>query len=281
MANTSSPKALVSRRGRPLACVLAALVFVFAAACDSENPTPTPTPVPPAAPPPAPTPPPAPPPAPPAPAVLESISLSESSVPGQARPVATLRLSAAAPTGGATILLDSTNENAVRVPRSISIAEGQTTNNFVIDTSTVRTRTEVGINARYAGVLVSALLTVLPPSLGASFTVNSPSKGNDACSIVNSGGAIDCQFDASRSEGFVASYRWVFRIGDKEFNAFVPEGNPVYTPQTDCSVLSGAMPTSSGIVPMLVTLRVQDRDGNQSNPAQRTVEITPNGFCGY
>ena len=281
MTNSSPRKALVWRGGRPLASLLAALILVCTAACDGENPTPNPTPVPPAAPPPAPTPPPAPPPEPPAPAVLESISLSESTVFGQARPVATLKLSAAAPTGGATILLDSTNEAAVRVPQSVSIPAGQTTNNFVIDTSTVRTRTEVGINAKYAGVSVSALLTVLPPSLGASFTVNSPSKGADACSIINAGGAIDCQFDASRSEGFVASYRWTFRVGEKEFNAFLPEGNPVYTPQTDCSILSGAMPTSSGIVPMLVILRVQDREGNQSSPTQRTVEISPNGFCGY
>jgi hypothetical protein len=125
------------------------------------------------------------------------------------------------------------------------------------------------------------VLRVLPPSLGASFTITSPSKGDNACSIITAGGTVDCQFDASRSEGFIASYRWTFRIADKEFNASVPEGSPVYTPQFDCTFLSGGTPSSSGTVLMLAVLRVQDREGTTSNPVQQTFELTPNGRCGY
>ena len=102
--------------------------------CDSETPT-TPTPAP--APTPAPVPAPPPPP-PPAPAALESITISPSIVTGQTRPTATVRLTAPAPAGNAPIFVETTNSDVAKVPANISVAAGETTNSFAIDTSTVR-----------------------------------------------------------------------------------------------------------------------------------------------
>jgi hypothetical protein len=275
LSGTSGP----FRGERALAALLLALVVVSAAACDSSSPTPAPTPVP--APAPAPAPPPPPPPPPPAPAALESITLSESTVRSQVRPIATIRLTAAAPAGGAPITLESSNTDAAKVPANVTVAGGETTNAFAVDTSTVRSTTAVTITARYAGVTVSTVLTVLPPSLGASFVLTSPSKGDDACSIINAAGAVDCIFDARSSSGLISEYRWSFGIASREISVSSPDGNPVFTPVTDCSLLSGANLSSNGTVPMIAVLRVVDRDGTVSNPAQKNFELTTNGRCGY
>jgi hypothetical protein len=199
----------------------------------------------------------------------------------QVRPTATVKLTAPAPAGNAAITLESSDTGVVKVPANVSVAAGETTNAFTVDTSTVRVTTPITITARYQGVTVSTVLTVLPPSLGASFTVTSPSKGDNACSITNAAGAVDCQFDATSSSGLVSEYKWTFAVAsNKELNATAPEGMPVFTPATDCAFLSGGT-TSNGTVTMFAILRVQDRDGTVSSPVQRSVELTPNGRCGY
>ena len=111
--------------------LLAGLVLVgalFVSACDDNNTptTPTPPPAPAPAPAPAPTPTPTPTPTPPAPAALESLTLSQSSVPSQARLTATIRLTAAAPAGNAVIALESTNPDVAKVPGNVSVAAAST-----------------------------------------------------------------------------------------------------------------------------------------------------------
>src|SRR6185295_14837794 len=98
-------------------------------------PTPAPTPTP--QPTPAPTPTPTPTPTPPVTAAIESITLSPSTVPGQSRPTATIKLTAPAPAGNATILLETSNADVAKVPASVSIAAGESSTAFEIDTSTV------------------------------------------------------------------------------------------------------------------------------------------------
>ena len=264
------------RMGRCAALLLAAVMF--ASACDSNTPTtPTPTPPPPT-PPPVVTPPPTP--TPPAPAAIESITLSESTVPSQGRPIATVKLTAPAPAGNAAILLETTNTDVAKVPSNVSIAAGETTTTFAIETSTVRTPTTVTVEARYLGVAVRTTLTVVPPGISPQFRVVSPSVGDDACAITSAAGAVDCVFDASRSTGFVAQYRWKLTVAGNELTFTMPEGSPAFTPTTTCAFLAGGS-ISNGEVAMVVTLQVQDREGNVSNPLQRTIDVIPNGQCGY
>jgi hypothetical protein len=214
-------------------------------------------------------------------AALDSITLNPSTIPSQGRPTATVRLTAPAPAGGVTIALDSTNEDVAKVPSGMSIAAGDTANTIVIDVKTVPVRTDVRISATYLGVTMSSILTVLPPALGARFSVTSPSKGTDACSIINSAGNVDCQFDARASEGIVSQYRWTVKVGAKEKSFGFPEGQPVITPPIACDTLSGAGLNSNGNVLMTVSLVVQDRQGNQSSVTSKDVEITHNSVCGY
>jgi hypothetical protein len=212
---------------------------------------------------------------------LDAITLSESSVVGQARPVATIRLSAPAPSGNAPVFVESSNTDVAKVPANVSVAAGQTTNTFSIDTGTVRNATTVTISARYEGVTKTVDLTILPPPLSAQFSVTSVSRGSDACAIIDVTGRIDCVFDASGSTGFVATYFWTLSIAGKDFKLNIPEGTPLFTPTTDCSNLSGGSINSDGYENMRVTLRLEDRQGNSTDTVERIVKLYPNGRCGY
>jgi len=70
-------------------------------------------------------------------------------------------------------------------------------------------------------------------------------------------------------------------MAGKELLINQPEGTPAFTPGTTCDFLAGGSVTSDGVVPMVVTLQVRDREGNTSNTAQRNVSVVPNGMCGY
>jgi hypothetical protein len=200
----------------------------------------------------------------------------------QQRPIATVRLTAAAPAGNASISIESSNPDVAKVPSSnISIAAGETSNTFTIDTATVRTSTTVNIEARYLNVTMRATLTVLPPPLNAAFTIRSASRGDDACAIVNSVGAVDCLFDASRSTGIISAYRWTLTIAGKDLSLTMAEGQAAFVPATDCSFLGGGNLSSDGTESIRVVLRLEDREGNTTSPLQKTVKLYPNSMCGY
>jgi hypothetical protein len=256
-----------------LSGVLVAALCVVACGDDPPAAPTTPTVTPPPAPPP-------PPPPPPAVAELESVTLSPDSVEGQGNPDGTVRLTAAAPTGGAVVALSSGNPDVVQVPANVTVAAGSTTATFRIGTSTVNSNRVVTIQATYAGVTKSAPLTVLAPSLVPNFTVTSSSRGADACDIVNSSGAIDCVFNASTSRGFVARYLWTMKVGSTETSFSAPDDQSTVTPTTTCGLLGNGS-ASGGSVNMEVSLQLEDRSGNKSNTERRTVAVHHNGRCGY
>jgi hypothetical protein len=252
---------------------------VFISACGDDAPTPAPSPAPAPAPAPAPTPTPPPPP-PAAPAALESVTLSASEVPSQGQPTLTVRLTAAAPSGGAVITLNSSHDS-VKVPSNISIAAGETSNSLTIDTATVNIKTSATITATYQGVSMSAAVTVLPPPLVPRFTVVSTSVGSDACAIVTSAGAVDCALDGSPSSGFPGSYIWTLSVpGGGSVQISTPSAGP-FTPSTTCGLLAGGT-QSDGKVALSISLLLEDRQGNRSsNTEQRTIPLVTNRFCGY
>jgi hypothetical protein len=206
--------------------------------------------------------------------------VDSASVEGQASPTGTITLTANAPAAGAAVKLDTNNADAVKVPSSVTVPAGQKAATFKVDTSTVPVDTQVLIQANYLGVAKNFTLTVRSPALLPSFTVSSPSKGNNACSIVDASGAIDCVFNATASSGFISNYVYTLRVQSKET---VFNGGGTYTPITDCSMLSGAGTLdSNGTFTLFISLVVEDRAGKRSsNNAQQQVAISPNGRCGY
>jgi len=267
-------------KGLRLLALLCVTLMLVAGCGDDKvsSPTPTPTPTP------APTPTPTPTPAPAEPAALDSISVDPASVEGQATPTATVTLTAAAPAGGAVIALQSGNTEAAKVPSSVTVPAGQKTATFTVDTSTVNLSVQVTLQASYLSVTKLFQLTVRAPALVARFTVTSPSKGTNACSVIDAAGAIDCVFDSTSSGGFIADHIWTLRVGGigNSETTFTGGGGNAYTPPTVCANLQGGgIPDGNGAIVLNVTLVVQDKAGNKSDPTSRAVQLLPLNRCGY
>jgi hypothetical protein len=93
-------------------------------------------------------------------AVLASITLSPTSVRGGNSSTATIILSGAAPPGGATLTLSSSDPNIAAVPSSITVAAGATSAQVTVSTSRPNKPTDVTISANLANVAKAATLSV-------------------------------------------------------------------------------------------------------------------------
>ncbi len=100
-----------------------------------------------------------PPPPPPLPA-LSSFTLSRTSVTAGASVTGTVKLSAAAPVGGAVVTLASTAPAVAAVPASVNVAAGATTATFTVITYPVKKNGAPTISATYSGVTKSVGLLV-------------------------------------------------------------------------------------------------------------------------
>jgi len=95
---------------------------------------------------------------------VTDFSLATSQTAGGNLVTATVTLDAAAGSGGAEIVLESSNTAVATVPASITIAQGNTTGTFDIDTDAVVQPFDVTIRTTYNGVIRTQRLTVVPTS---------------------------------------------------------------------------------------------------------------------
>lgn len=95
---------------------------------------------------------------------IASLSLSPSSVKGRstASVTGTVTLNAAAPAGGITVTLSSSNTTVASAPVSVSIAAGKTSGTFKVTHTGVTSQTSVTISATATGTTKTATLTVTP-----------------------------------------------------------------------------------------------------------------------
>ena len=93
---------------------------------------------------------------------LMSLSLSQTSVTGGTAVMGTITLSNAAPLGGATVNLSSSNTAAAQVPASITVAAGQTIATFTITTPSVASTQTATITASFGASPQTAVLTISP-----------------------------------------------------------------------------------------------------------------------
>ncbi|HWC19753.1 MAG TPA: S8 family serine peptidase [Terriglobales bacterium] len=94
---------------------------------------------------------------------LSSLVLNPATVVGGSSSTATVALSAAAPSGNATVALSSSNQAVATVPTNVTVAAGATGATFSVSTSAVTTATSVNVSASYSGVTKSASISVMPP----------------------------------------------------------------------------------------------------------------------
>ena len=187
----------------------------------------------------------------PAQATASSVAVAPGSVEGQSSPTATVTLTENAPAGGAAITLQSGKIDVAKVPSSVTVAAGQKTATFTVDTSTVPVDTQVTLQATYLGVTKLFVLTVRPPTLTPRFTVTSASKGTNACSVIDASGLTDCVFDSSTSGGFIANHYWTLKVGNTEttFRPRPPPASDAIVPEvaeTEFAMIRSSRSTTCG-----------------------------------
>ena len=272
---------------RLFAVLALGLVTLAVSQCGSVAPADTsPSPTPRGASPPAPAPSPAPAPGPAPGAAGSSLSVSPATIQGQAQPQATVTLAAAAPDGGALVVLRSDNPTVAKVPAAVTVSPGSRNATFLVETSTVVVPTNVTITASYGGTSMTATLTVKPPALVASFAVRSRTRGLGACGVDSSTLDLDCVFDASASQGFIGTYLWTHTMGPTTQRQTAAAPNAVVSPQgASCALYQqgtgGDDSNGDRYLRMEVTLQVRDGAGVVSDVVRQPVRVYPNRQCGF
>lgn len=189
----------------------------------------------------------------------------------------TISLTAAAPSGGASVTLSSSNTDVARVTSNVAVAAGSTSNTFNIDVSTVGSDTTVTITGAYSGVTKTGTFTVTPPPLEPRFTVISSTQGANACVVDEADGHVDCEFDGSGSFGSISQWLWRITIDGDNYDQDRTVAK--FNPSPPCSFLKKGTKGSDDSVPMTVELRVLGRNGVTSSIASKSVKLFRGSFC--
>lgn len=96
---------------------------------------------------------------------LASLSLAPTNLIGGASSTGTVALSVAAPVGGATVILSSSNTKDATVPTTVSIPAGATSASFTVTTVGVTASATATIDAKLGTVSKTAVLTIKPQSV--------------------------------------------------------------------------------------------------------------------
>jgi hypothetical protein len=212
------------------------------------------------------------------------LSINPSTVQSQAQPQGIIVLTSAAPAGGAVVSLATSDAAVARVPLTVTVPAGLTQAAFTVETSTVRSATAVAVTAQYSGSSQTAMLTITPPPLTATFTVTSPTKGADACLMTAGLDELDCILDGTRSSGFVDQYIWTYTVGTNTLGHTVHDPGTKPQTTTKCGFLSTGVGGGSApdqYLQMEVTLQVMDTAGNRSPIVRRAVRLYPNRQCNF
>jgi hypothetical protein len=223
---------------------------------------------------------------PPEPAALSAFTISPSRVQSQQGAVGTVTLTTAAPSGGITIDLSTSNRDVARpTTGSITVPAGSTTANFNIESTTVAESQDIQITARYQNVAINQILrvTISPPV--ARFTVTSPSKGENNCVISDNDGGLDCRTDSSTSSGFARFYRWTYTIGSTVNTDVTTDKTADVVIKDKCDFFKGRSLSSDSngdkYLGMDIGLVIEDREATSSPKTTKTVKVYPDGHCGY
>jgi hypothetical protein len=91
---------------------------------------------------------------------LATLTLNRTSVAGGNSAIGTVTLTAPAPSGGATVMLSSSNPALASVPASIVVVAGATSNTFTVTTSAQKKSTSATLSATYGGVTKTVAMKI-------------------------------------------------------------------------------------------------------------------------
>ena len=135
----------------------------------------------------------------PAAAALSALSLNPTSVIGGTSSQGTVTLTAAAPAGGFGVTLSSNNA-AVTVPPSVTVAAGATTATFTVSTTSVTASSVATITATAGTVARTAALTVTPPGQTATLSVTATGRNGER--VTSSPAGINVPVGSAGSASF-------------------------------------------------------------------------------
>lgn len=165
-------------------------------------------------------------------AALASLSVNPTTVVGGNSSTGTVTLDAAAPSGGITVELASSNTSAATVPARVTIAEGATSATFAVATSTVSANTSSTISAIYNGVTRTATLTVTSATTTTNFSGRIDK--NQTLNQTVSSGAGTVTFTLNWDESRV----------DLDLRVTDPSGNQVYFDVGSTRPKTGSFPAA-------------------------------------
>lgn len=105
-------------------------------------------------------------------ATLSTLSLNPTTVTGGESSTGTVHLTSAAPSGGADIVLDSSNTAVATVPESVTVPAGETSATFTVSTSAQDFDQSSAISASYGGVTDSVILSVTASQSADTVTIS-------------------------------------------------------------------------------------------------------------
>ncbi len=96
---------------------------------------------------------------------VKSLTLSPTTVPGGSPSTGTVQLTGAAPGGGISVSLSTSNASLGTVPTTVTVPSGASTATFTVGTSIVSTSQDLTVSASYLGTSQSATLHINPVGL--------------------------------------------------------------------------------------------------------------------
>jgi hypothetical protein len=177
---------------------------------------------------------------------VSSLTLSPTSLVGGNSSTGTVTLSGNAPSGGASVSLESSNTSVATVPSSVPVAEGSKSVPFPVSTSTVSTSTNVTITASYGNSSQTATLTVNPAASSGDFSL-SASPGNVT---LKGGGTANYTVTVSSSGGFDETVGFGVSGGPGGTYTFNP---PTVTGSGSTTLSVISVPTTKGNYNLTIT----------------------------
>jgi hypothetical protein len=190
-----------------------------------------------------------------APPLLQSVSITPTSVAGGTSATGTVTLSAPAPANGASITLSTSNASAAQVPGVVNVPAGQTSANFSVTTFAVTANTAVTITA-FFDTTQSASLTVTP---GSAPTPTPPPSGTLPAPLLVTPAA-----DARFAPGTNITFDWSDVTGATSYTIQIDDSNTFPSPLivnqtvTASQFSSNTLPTTT----MWWRVRANDASGN-------------------
>jgi hypothetical protein len=167
----------------------------------------------------------------------------------------------------------------------VNVVPGARSASFSVETSTVLASATSTITAAYGGSTTTAVLTVTPPAVSASFVVRSPIMGVGACQLEDSEQELDCILDGSASTGFLDAWIWTYTAGTSQLTQTSREALTHPQIGTKCAFLNTATggdgPNGDRYLRMEISLQVQDKAGNRSTTVRQPIRLYPNRRCGF